>query len=436
MADMLNYLKTHMRIKYVFRLREKDNRKASSGKSLQKGECIRMKKVLFLGAPVFQIPVIEKAKQLGLYVGVVDINPEAMGVHYADEHFVCSLRDDEKLFEIAKQFKPDGIVIGACDTSVVSASRICQKLGLPGHSIDTAVKATDKLQMLLAFQAHHVAHPEFWLVNKNEIETFCKDITYPAISKPTDSSGSRGIYYIQNSSELKSALKYSSNAGRSGVVLIEEYMNGPEVSVEILVVNGVPYVLQITDKITSGPPYFYETGHSQPSALPEETKNRIAHLAKQACTAIGLENSPAHVEIKVTDNGPKMVEMGARLGGGCISTYLLDTSIKGICLSEEAIRMAMGMIPNVVSFTNSEDAVAVRFILAQEGTIQSITGVDEASKEDGVIKVMIYGTVGQHYKQTFDNASRMGFVVAKGKTTKEALLKCELAIKKIKIQYI
>ena len=382
-----------------------------------------MKKILFFGAPVFQIPVIEKAKQMGLYVGVIDINPQAMAVRYADEHFSCSLRDINGLSVVSV-------------VTVVSASVVCKELGLPGHNIETAIKATDKLQMLLAFQEHGVAHPEFHLVTKDKIATFNEPISYPAISKPVDGSGSRGIFFIEDNSKLREALNYSSEASRSGDVLIEEYMNGPEVSVEVLVVNGIPNVLQITDKITSGPPYFFETGHSQPSALPLEIKNLISNLAKKACLSVGIQNSPAHVEIKVTENGPKMVELGARLGGGCISTYLLDTSIKGVCLSELTINMALGINLNQLNYENSGEFVAVRFILAQHGTIQSITGINEAMSSEGVIKVMVYGTVGQIYTQTADNASRMGFVVAKGKTKEQALLRCDFAIQKIDISYI
>lgn len=394
-----------------------------------------MKKVLFFGAPVFQIPVIEKAKQMGLYVGVVDINPEAKAIKYADEYFCESLRDNERLLTTAEKFKPDGIVIGACDTSVVSASWVCKQLGLPGHSMETAIKATNKLEMLKAFQKHNVAHPQFQLVNRDEIDTFEMGIPYPAISKPIDASGSRGICYIDDETILPMALKYSCEASRTGTILVEEYMSGPEVSVEVLVVNGVPHVLQITDKITSGPPYFFEVGHSQPSSISISTKEAICRLAEQACIAIGLVNSPAHVEIKVTKDGPKMVELGARLGGDCIATYLLDASIKGICLSEETIKIALGEEPKLGFYSNSGSAVAVRFIVAQEGTIRSVSGINEAKKMEGVINVSFFGEQNRHYKRTADNASRIGFVVARADTTTTALKICERAIDTINIDY-
>lgn len=394
-----------------------------------------MKKVLFFGAPVFQIPVIEKAKQMGLHVGVIDIDPMARAIPYADEYFSGSLKDNEEMLRIARQFQPDGIVIGACDTSVVSASYVCEKLDLPGHSVKTAVTSTDKLQMLLAFEKYGVSHPAFQFIPKESVGCTGWDHPYPAISKPVDSSGSRGICYIADAGFLADAMRYSSNAGRSGDILVEEYMCGPEVSVEVLVVDSKPYILQITDKITSGPPYFFEVGHSQPSVLPENVQQQIRELAKRAAIAVGIVNGPAHVEIKVTEDGPKIVELGARLGGGCISTYLLDTSVAGICLSEATIRLALGEKPDVSHYHNSGNAVAVRFILAEEGTIRSISGLEDASAMSGVITLQFFGSVGQTHTNTADNASRLGFVVAKGKTTAEALTICENAINRISVTY-
>ena len=128
------------------------------------------------------------------------------------------------------------------------------------------------------------------------------------------------------------ALLAASEAGLSGDVLVEEYMIGPEVSVELLVVDGVAHVLQVTDKLTSGAPNYFEIGHCQPTSLKDEDRAAISELAKAAVLAVGLKNSAAHVEIIVTPNGPKMVELGARLGGDWITSYLIQGSVGGCLL--------------------------------------------------------------------------------------------------------
>ena len=393
-----------------------------------------MKRVLFLGAPVFQCPIVQKAKDMGLYVGIVDINEDAPAFPFADEKFICDIRDFEKILQIAKRFKPDGIMIGACDTSVVTGAYVSQKLGLPGHTMEMAVHATDKVKMLEAFQKHGVAHPYFQTVKKDEIETFSIDFPYPVISKPIDSAGGRGISIIHSEAELHEAAKFSSQAGLSGDILIEEYMVGPEVSVEVLVVDGVPHVLQITDKLTSGEPNFFEIGHSQPSMLPEDTKEQIRRLASAAVLAVGLVNSPAHVEIKITEQGPKMVELGARLGGDCITTYLLDHSVTGINMAQSAIALCLGEKPDVSSYANSGDGVAVRFIPAKEGTLRSVDGIAQAEETAGLVKLEITGKIGTHYCKATDDSARFGYVVCTGSTVRQAQERCMDAISKLRFE--
>ena len=386
-----------------------------------------MKRILILGAPIFQIPVVQKAKEMGLWVGIVDINADAPAFAYADECFTCSIRDVDGVLAIAKKFKPDGIVIGACDTSVVTGARVCKELGLPGNTVEAALNSTDKGKMIQAFEAHGVAHPFFRIVKKEEIANFSVTLPYPIISKPVDSAGSRGIRIIHEESELRDALLFSSQAGLSGNIIVEEYMRGPEVSVEVLVTGGVPHVLQITDKITSGEPFFYETGHSQPSALPEDTKRKIRDLASAAVLAVGLTDSTAHVEIKVTDEGPKMVELGSRLGGDYITSYLLENSVYGISLTRSAIELALGLTPDASRYYDC-GSVAVRFIPAKKGVIKAIYGVDDVKKDSDVIAFDIIGKIGERYSDAASNSARFGAVVCRGTTTRDALEHCQRII--------
>lgn len=262
-----------------------------------------MKRILFLGAPVFQIPIIEKAKELGLHVGAVDIDENAKAFPYADETFVCSIKDKEGVLKIAKDFHPDGVICGACDTSVPVCAYVCAQLGLAGNTEEAAYKSTNKHAMIRAFEENGVPHPRYQFIRKEDVETARISIPFPVISKPVDSAGSRGIHKINDEAELKDALRESSVAGTSGDILVEEYVDGPEVSVEVLVINGVPHVLQITDKLTSGPPHFYETGHSQPSELSKDCQTAIRETACAAAKAVGLYNTPAHIEMKICGGG-------------------------------------------------------------------------------------------------------------------------------------
>lgn len=208
-------------------------------------------------------------------------------------------------------------------------------------------------------------------------------------------------------------------------------MKGPEVSVEVIVVDGEPYVLQITDKITSGEPNFFEIGHSQPSTLSDDIKRSVAEIASKAVLAVGLSDSPAHVEIIITENGPKMVELGARLGGDCITSYLINESVSGINMTEAALKQCLGIKLDMVSYKNSGICSGVRFIPAREGTLKAISGVEDAERLAGVKKVRITGKIGKHYSDATDDSARFGYVVCVGESTKVALQRCQAAIDSI-----
>ena len=394
-----------------------------------------MKRLLILGAPVFQIPVIEKAHEMGLYVGVVDLNKDAPAINYADEYFCASIKNYNEVIKIAEIFRPNGIMSGASDTSVVTVAQLCNVLGLPGHSIEAAINSTDKLKMLQAFSENNVNHPKFQVISREEINTAEISVGFPAVSKPVDSSGSRGISFIENEKTVIAALLNSADSSQSGNVLVEEYMEGPEVSVEMLVIDGTPYVLQITDKTTTGAPHFIEIGHCQPSTLDKNIQEEIRAIAKQAVLAVGLVNSVAHVEVKVTSEGVKMVELGARLGGDCISSYLIDNSILGIDMTKAAIKIALGEKNDISQYCFSGDSSVVKFILDEVGEVAEISGINEVASMDGVIKVLCTTKVGDKLSGNSENASRHIYVVARGKTREEAEYICDKALNKIKIRY-
>lgn len=159
--------------------------------------------------------------------------------------------------------------------------------------------------MIECFARKGIAHPSFVVAKKEDLGQFAPEIPYPIIAKPTDSAGGRGVNLVHSREELMPALLAASGAGLSGDALVEEYMMGPEVSVELLVVDGVAHVLQVTDKLTSGAPNYFEIGHCQPTSLKDEDRAAISELAKSAVLAVGLKNSAAHVEIIVTPNGPR-----------------------------------------------------------------------------------------------------------------------------------
>lgn len=389
-----------------------------------------MKNLLIIGASDFQLPAILVAKDMGLNVAVADFNPNAVGVPFADKYYNVSTIDQEGICTAAKDFQSDGIVTLCTDMPMRALAYTCENMGLIGPSMKTAITATDKGEMIKAFERCGVEHPKYEILKKGaNIDEL--DFNYPVITKPTDNSGSRGIMLVNNKEELNDSISYSSSNGRNGDVIVEEYMKGPEVSVEVMVVKSKATVLQVTDKLTNGAPHYVEIGHSEPSRLPKEDLDKIRDLAGRAAIAVGIENGPAHAEIILTDEGPKMVEIGARMGGGCITTHLVPLST-GINMTKATIDVAMGDEPDITP--KFEKGSAIRFILPPNGKVKSIKGGEEAAKIPGIKVVEIQCSVGQVVGEFESGASRIGYVIAQADTPELAVKICEEALDRIIIE--
>ena len=291
---------------------------------------MKSKKIMILGASILQLPAIQQAKEMGLHVIAVDMNPDAIGFKESGiQCEVISTIDIPAVLKCAKENAIDGIMTLASDMPMQTVALVAEELGLVGISKETALKATNKAFMRDALQDCNVPIPLYHRVN--DYQGFLEAVNdivgrgYKCIVKPADNSGSRGVDLLksQTPENLQKAYDYSKTFSRTGELVVEEYMEGSEVSVETLSINGICHVIQITDKITTGVPYFVEMGHSQPSMLSEKIKEEIAEVAKAANKALDIMDGPSHTEIKVTKDGPKIVELGARLGGDNITTHLV-----------------------------------------------------------------------------------------------------------------
>lgn len=395
-----------------------------------------MKKIMILGASILQLPAIEKAKKMGIEVIAVDMNPNAVGFQVEEiRKEIISTIDTSKILETAKAYKIDGIMTLASDMPMRSVAVVAKEMGLVGITEETALKATNKAAMRETLKIYGVPIPKFYRVNKKEefiaaVEYFKKK-NLKCIVKPADNSGSRGVALLSDVQNVNVAFEYSKKYSRSGDIVVEEYMEGPEVSVETISIDGVCHVIQITDKLTTGAPYFVEMGHNEPSMLSEDVKEKISKVACAAVAAIGIENGPAHTEIKVTQDGPKIVELGARLGGDNITTHLVPLST-GVDMVECCIRIALGEMPDLEKKENK--GAAIRYLKTNCGEIVEITGIDEAKMIKGVKQVSVIPNVGEQVKEIKSSVDRVGFVIAQDETPEQAIKICETALKKIKVK--
>ena len=386
---------------------------------------------MIVGASVLQLPGILKAKEMGLEVAVVDFNPKAIGIPYADRYYNASTMDEDAVLAAAEDFMPDGIMTLATDMPMRGVAKASDKLRLHSISYETAVKATDKYEMIKAFQEHGVPAPWYFVVDSLEdLTEHENDILFPCIIKPTDNAGSHGVAKVFSFQELLDNYGYARSYSRHGKVIVEEYLDGPEVSVEVMVVEGVVNILQITDKITTEAPHFVEMGHPQPSQLLSGTQKAIVQVATAACEAIGIDKGPAHVEMKVTGRGPVMIELGARMGGDNITTHLVPLST-GIDMVGSTIKVALGEDP--VIEPTLDCGAAIRYFDVPFGVITAIENVEEAKKIPGVKQITFTKNVGDESTPIQSSNDRIGFVIAQGASAEDAVAACEKAIEMIRI---
>ncbi len=390
------------------------------------------KRVMIVGASAWQVPMIKKAKELGYDVGVIDYNPNAVGRTYADKFYEVSTIDIDGVCKATKDFGASGITTVATDMPMRAIAYTCDQLGLTGISEETAFNATDKARMIKKFQENGVPHPWYYvLYTVSDLWKIKDQLSYPCISKPIDNSASRGVMIINNEDELENGLNYSSINGRSGAVIVEELLIGSEISVEAFVVAGEVHIIQITDKLTTGSPHFVEIGHNQPSKFIPDQFEEIYDVTKKAVLAVGIMNGPAHVEMMVTENGPRLIELGARLGGDFITTDLVPLST-GIDMLGATIQLACG--DKVDIEPKFKKASAIRYMKTGLGIIKSVAGIKDVENIAGVVRVSMLKSIGDSAGEICDSIDRVGYVIAQSNSLNDAVDICEHSLKLINVE--
>jgi biotin carboxylase len=370
----------------------------------------------------------------------VDANPLAPGMALADARYVVDIFDTAKIEEIAREEKIAGVVTLCTDAPVRTVAAVAAALGLPALSPAAAARATDKRLMRKALKANGASVPGFSEVESIDAALAAADeIGYPAALKIACSSGSRGVYRVEAPKDLAKRFAQAREYQPHGNLLLEEWMDGPEVSAEGVCCGGHVHVIQVTDKLLFPGAFPVEAGHSQPSRLPAATVAQIRIATETGVRALGLNNCAFHAELKITSRGPKIVEIGARLGGDRISTHLTPLST-GVNLVRAAIQIAVGEVPDLVP--SRACGVAVRYFHADDcGAVEKIEGLDKlpllpgiemlyaASERDGPLA---RGSVIREIRSSLD---RYGHVIFSGDRAEQAVERAEQAVGMVKFRF-
>lgn len=304
--------------------------------------------------------------------------------------------------------------------AVISTAAVARRLGLPGPDPDAVRRARNKDEFRTICRRSGLPTPRYAVLrDRDAVAAAVAAVGLPCVVKPVDESASVGVRACYDLAEvtdtvagLLAAPANSRGQARTSRVLIEEYLVGPEVSVEIVAAGTEIVVLGVTDKVLAGLPAFVEVGHTFPSGLAPELVEACGATAVAAVRAVGLTDCVAHVELKVTPHGPRLIELNARPAGDRICDLVRLAT--GIDVITAALRIGVGV--GVDCTARKSGAAAIRFLTPVPGRVRQIRGVEVARTVAGVVDVVVSVTEGSEIGPLRDSHRRAGHVIAEAGT--------------------
>ena len=370
---------------------------------------MQVKKLAVIGASYLQLPLVKKAKELGHEVHCFAWAEGAVCKNLADYFYPVSIIEKEEILKICQNVGIDGICTIASDVAAPTVAYVANKMNLVGNDYEAAVRANNKYMMREAFMSAGVPCPKFMMVtpetlDKPEVTTALSDFQYPVIIKPTDRSGSLGVTKVISSDEFYPAVELAIDKSFKKQAMVEEFIEGREISVEFISCNGIHYPLQITDKVTTEAPHFVELEHHQPSSLSAEMFSTIYDITRKALDSLGLTDGASHAEYKITeDNRIAIMEIGGRMGGDFIGSDLVRLST-GYDFVKGVIDVALGEFEEPVKTTDK--CSGVYFLCKQTEYLKNI--IENWKDNPSFVEGEITDTV---LRDVTCSADRSGYVI-------------------------
>ena len=383
----------------------------------------RRPRLLVLGAGPAQLGLLEAARARDLVVVAADADAGAIGFPVADKRALVSTEDEQAIERLASAEEVDGLIAPGADWPVGIAARVAARLGLP-HPVDplAAALATSKAHQRERFAETGVPHAR-------ALDPRAPGLPLPCVVKAPDRQGQRGLTLVRRRAELAPALREAAAESRSGAVLVEELVEGPEVTVNALSREGRFHALTVTDRLTAEPPAFgVALAHAWPSV---HDPTAAVDAARAAVEALGLRDGPSYTQLRLAPDGPRVMEVAARLGGGH-DAELCEAAL-GFDLNAAALAAALGRQPCV---PETQGAVAggacVLFLVAPAGVLREVEGIEAAAALPGIRWVRSYRRPGWRFGPLRRGADRAGAVLAVGGSREEALERARRAAQAVR----
>jgi biotin carboxylase len=394
-------------------------------------------RLLVLGAGPAQLGLLAAARQRGLYVIAVDRDASAPGFRHADRRAIISTEDELGIERLASAERVDGLIAPGIDWPVGIAARVAAKLGLP-HPLtaESGVLATSKLRQRDRFAEVGIQQPLHETCRSvAEAREAAERVGYPCVVKAPDQQGQRGLSVVESPEELDEAAEAALEASRSSSLLVEELVEGREITVNAFSLDGQFYALTVTDRhLAEQPAFGVALAHVWPSAQPPLQIAQAIDAARRAAAALGIANGPTYTQVLVSEEGAFVGELAARLGGGHDAE--LCRAALGVDLNDAAIAVALGepLKRQQVAPKARVGGACVRFLVPPVGELREVTGLEEAYALDGILGIRMYRRPGHVFGPLRRGSDRAGAILAVGDSAEDALARADEAADLIRFE--
>ena len=404
-----------------------------------------MKTILVIGAGREAIPGLQHAKAIGYRIVATDGNPHAPGFAYADAQLVTSTYDAPATIQQALHYHTsvwhiDGVIALAADVPVTVA-RVARALRLPGLSLMTAYLSQDKYAQKRRLEQAGIPVPWFSrVVSIANLEALVADHAKREsllVIKSVDSRGARGVVRLLPTVDVAWAFQQAQACSPTGRVMVEEWLAGPQISTESVIganwATTPGFIERNYARLDEFAPFCIEDGGQQPSALSGADQAAVAQMAERAARALGIANWTAKGDMVLTRDGPKVIELAARLSGGWMSSVQVPTAT-GVDLVGIALRLAVGPpVTQEECLPQRQNGCAIRYYFAVPGRATAIHGIEAVRQLPDISRVEVFVAEGDIVQSPMNHTQRAACVIATGKTRQEAVARAEQAVGMIQV---
>ena len=391
-------------------------------------------KALVIAGAWSQVMLINQLKERGIEAILLDNNPNATAVPYADKFIQVNIMDIDAVKKIAIEEKADFLIAVCADQVLLTVAKISEELNLPCYiDYDTACKVSDKRLMKKIFHENNIPTSKHTFMDVLDMEKIKElGMEYPLVVKPVDAYSSKGVRKCSNEEELQQFFKEASEISRSGAVIVEEYVEGVEITVDFQIIDGRAHLLSATN--TEKVAYkdrFLAFRSRYPAAISQATLLRINQIGQKIADAFNLKNTPMLVQLLTNDKKESVLEFCARTGGG--AKYLLVKYATGFDPIESVLKLTLGEPVTLDYIRPVSKLFTNEFIYAYPGVIDHLEGFEELKQDGTLEEYWFFKWDGAEIKQAISSSDRVVSITILADSYEELVEKHNRAAARIKI---